>query len=342
MPIAIHNESKTTRLIEEPFKDEAELQACLERSPYLLGTETEPIVAVVQTEVVLPAAGRLDLLVVDKEGLPVAVEVKLARNAQSRREVVAQAFDYVADLSSMTFEELDDMVDGALSVALQELGGAEQSMALRKQCATNLRAGRIRLVIAVDSAGEDLIRIVRYITDHSDIDVRLVCISRFDGGKILVPRILVSRSSDAPVTVGHSPVTKKDLDPAFAAVINAYDQIAEEQWQTRGHGRTYRQIYPDQWPNNDVHYEFCNEDDAVWVVIHLESDEVRGLGPLLAPFSGKELAPGIKTEWDPSFSRNRGSLDAEIKKDQRPEVAARAMKELISLTRDVIEKYLKA
>ena len=124
----------------------------------------------------MPSAGILDLLIVDKEGLPVAVEVKLARNAQSRREVVAQAFDYVADLSQLTFEELDDLVDGALAGALLKLVGAEQSLSLRKQCATNLRAGRIRLVIAVDSAGDDLVRIVRYITDHSDIDVRLVSI----------------------------------------------------------------------------------------------------------------------------------------------------------------------
>lgn len=141
MPIAIHNDLRTTRLAEEPFKDEAELQTCLERSPYLLVAESEPPVITVQREVRLPAAGILDLLIVDREGLPVAVEVKLARNSQSRRQVVAQAFDYVADLSTLSFEELDDLVDGALSGAIDELGGGEQTMALRKQCATNLRAG---------------------------------------------------------------------------------------------------------------------------------------------------------------------------------------------------------
>ena len=102
MPIAIHKDDATAKLVEEPFRDEAELQACLERSPYLLVKESEPAVATVQTEVGLPAAGSLDLLAVDKEGVPVAVEVKLLRNAQSRREVVAQAFDYVADLSNLS------------------------------------------------------------------------------------------------------------------------------------------------------------------------------------------------------------------------------------------------
>lgn len=336
MPIAIHKETETTRLVEEPFKNEAELQACLERSPYLLMNESEPAVATVQTEVCLPAAGRLDLLVVDKEGVPVAVEVKLARNAQSRREVVAQAFDYVADLSNLTFEELDDIVDGALTGALQELVGTEQSGQLRKQCATNLRAGRMRVVIAVDSAGEDLIRIVRYITDHSDIDVRLVAVSRFDEGKILVPRILVSRASDAPIVVGR-PVIKKDLDPVFAAVIDAYDKVAEEQWRTRGHGRGYRQIYPDQWAGS-IHYEFLNKDDSICIDLHLESDDVRNLGPYLAPFSGKELTPSVIVEWDARFSRSRGRLSAKVGKELNPEIAVRAMTELIAMTHSVIEK----
>jgi len=67
----------------------------------------------VQREVGLPAAGSLDLLLVDAEGVPVAVEVKLARNSQSRREATAQAFDYVSDLTQLTVDELDDVVDGA-------------------------------------------------------------------------------------------------------------------------------------------------------------------------------------------------------------------------------------
>lgn len=332
MPIAIHDESGTTRLVEEPFKDEAELQACLERSPYLLVAESEPAVATVQKEVKLPSAGNLDLLAVDKEGLPVAVEVKLARNAQSRREVVAQAFDYVAALSELTFEELDDLVDGALAGALEELAGPEQSTSVRKQCATNLRAGRIRLVIAVDAAGEDLIRIVRYITDHSDIDVRLVAISSFDKGRILVPRVLVTRASDAPRPA-------KEPDTAFEAAIDAYDRAAEEEWRTRGHGRSYRKLGPDEWPTG-LHYEFMDCGNEVGVELHLELDTVSGLATRLAPLSGKDLVPGLPVQWDPRWSRHRGRLVAKVGKDKAPDLAARAMQELISRTRPIIEENL--
>jgi hypothetical protein len=339
MAIAIHRETETTRYLEEPFKDEAELQACLERSPYLLMKESESAVATVQTEVFLPAAGRLDLLVVDKEGVPVAVEVKLARNAQSRREVVAQAFDYVADLSNLTFEELDDIVDGALAGALQELVGLEQSPLVRKQCATNLRAGRLRLVVAVDSAGDDLIRIVRYITDHSDIDVRLVCISKFDGGKILVPRILVSRATD--VDSRTVPIREQgELDPAFSAVINEYDRIADEELQTRGKGRSFRQIRADEWLGG-IHYEFVNRQDEIGAELHIESDAVTALAPQLRALGGQELMPDMSLVWDPRWSRGRGRLVANIAKNEKPEVAVKAMQAIMARTQALVEDYAK-
>ena len=169
MPIAIQENENTNQLVEEEYRNEAELQAFLERSPYLIVSDSEPRVATVLQEVRLPAAGILDLLLVDAEGVPVAVEIKLARNSQSRREVVAQAFDYVSDLTQLTIDELDDLVDGALMGALEELAGRIPVNTIRKQCGTNLRAGLIKLVIAVDSASEDLIRIVRYINDHSDL-----------------------------------------------------------------------------------------------------------------------------------------------------------------------------
>ncbi len=335
MPIAVDDDRGTTPLGEEEFEDEAELQACLERSPCLLICESEPPVATVGREVSLPSAGILDLLAVDREGLPVAVEVKLARNAQSRREVVAQAFDYVADLSELDFDELDDLVDGALAGALQELVGPEQLVAVRKQRATNLRAGRIRLVIAVDSAPDDLIRIVRYITEHSDIDVRLVSVSKskFEEKRILVPRILVARASDAPATV-----RRVSPDPAFLAVVDAYDRTADEEWKTRGHARVYREIRRDEWPRH-LHYAFVNypDEDEVGIELHLQSDELRGLAAVLDPISGQEVGHGNPLGWLP----NRQRIRAKVGKGQSPEVGARAMQALIARTRDIVENYLK-
>lgn len=150
MPIAIDRDGETCKLTEEQFRDEDELQAYLERSPYLLISESEPQVVTVQREVGLPSAGSLDLLLVDAEGVPVAVEVKLGRNSQARREVIAQAFDYISDLTRLTIDELDDAVDGALIGALDELARDRSGLDLRKQCGTNLRlhSANVRVAIA--------------------------------------------------------------------------------------------------------------------------------------------------------------------------------------------------
>jgi len=337
MPIAIQEKENTNRLSEEEYRNEGELQAFLERSPYLIVSDSEPQVATVLREVQLPAAGILDLLLVDEEGVPVAVEVKLARNSQSRREVVAQAFDYVSDLTQLTVDELDDLVDGALMGAIEGLAGQIPFKNIRKQCGTNLRAGLIKLVIAVDRAGEDLIRIVRYINDHSDLDVRLVALSKFDGGRIIVPQILVSGGKIERPLPGNS--TKKSKDPIFEKATDIYNQDTAEAMRTRGQGKTYRQIRPDQWPRS-LHYEFGNYRYEIGVELHLEADELREMANELTQFAGTELVSGVALEWDPRWSHQRGRLIARFSKAEDPGKIAEAMQALISKTQDVAEKSL--
>ncbi len=339
MPIAKQNDKETVKMVEEEFRDETELQSCLERSPYLLMSDLEPQVVTVQREVSLRAAGSLDLLLVDKEGVPIAVEVKLSRNSQSRREVVAQAFDYVSDLTQLTVDELDDLVEGALVNALDELTGESSSGNLRKQCGTNLRAGRVKLVIAVDQANDDLVRIVRYINEHSDLDVRLVAISKFDNGGILVPRILVSGKKDEDSGTSKEKLQKM-IDPYFQSVLDTYNREAADPLKTRGQGRSYRQIRPDAWPSM-LHYEYLNYQDEIGAEIHLESDQVRPLANLLQQFSGSRILDNIILAWDPRWSRGRGRLIAKMGKDQDIRLAVKAMHELISLTLEPINKEIE-
>jgi len=338
MPIAKQNDKETVKMIEEEFRDESELQSYLERSPYLLVSDREPQVVTVQREVSLPAAGSLDLLLVDKEGVPIAVEVKLSRNSQSRREVVAQAFDYVSDLTRLTVDELDDLVEGALVNALGELAGESPLANLRKQCGTNLRAGRVKLIIAVDQANDDLVRIIQYINEHSDLDVRLVAISKFDNGRILVPRILVSGKKDEDSATDKT--TSEKIDPYFQNVIDAYNREAVGPLKTRGQGRRYRQIRPDTWPSM-LHYEYVNYQDEIGVEIHLESDQLKPLASLLQQFSGSKISDNIILVWDPSWSRGRGRLIAKVGKDQDISLAVKAMHELISLTQEPINKEIE-
>ena len=336
MPIAKKTANGQEQLLEEAFRDEDELQVCLERNPYLLALQSEPGVAAVQREVGLPAAGILDLLCVDAEGVPIAVEVKLARNGQSRREVIAQAFDYVSDLTLLTVDELDDLVDGALLTALGELNEEEAADALRKQCGTNLRAGRIKVVVAVDEPNDDLLRIVRYINDHSDLDVRLVAISKFDGGRLLVPRVLVSGGT---ATVSVSQARRTSMSPSLEAVINAYDQTAEASARTSGNSKAYRFIKPDGVPRG-LHYEFRDRAAGTSVELHLESENVRQLGDVLSGLDGTTLFPGATTTWNQKWSKNRGRLILTLGQNGPPEQYVKAMQALIAHTKPIIDKEM--
>jgi predicted HNH restriction endonuclease len=57
----------------------------------------------------LGSSGFLDLLLINSDGLPIAVEVKLQKNSESRREVVAQAIDYITALADKP-KEGDDVL----------------------------------------------------------------------------------------------------------------------------------------------------------------------------------------------------------------------------------------
>ncbi len=113
-------DGKTMELKAIPFLDEAELESVIVKNPNILRAPGDAHLKTVARRVTLPDAGIIDVLQTDEEGLPIVVEVKLARNGESRREIVAQIFDYVSDLSLMNVDEVDDLVDSKLGNALED------------------------------------------------------------------------------------------------------------------------------------------------------------------------------------------------------------------------------
>lgn len=331
MTVYMRSDRGTVRLSDEEFLDEKELQECLAESPGLLIGDGEPPVALVQREVALPGAGSLDLLLVDAEGVPVAVEVKLARNA-TRRQVLAQAIDYASDLSRLTFDELDDRVRGRLTGALEELAGGSRLAALKKQCGAHLRAGRARVVIAVDSADADLERNVGHQHAHSDTEARLVAVNRFDGGHLLVSHLLVGGGGAGTTT----PVRPGEADPVYQSVLDAWDRIAQDGMKVCGTGRVWRTIRPDAWPER-VHYAFGNLKESVEVGLHVEA-HVPGLADAVMELDGRTLAGGLVLEWSPKKGCG-GYLCCEAPRGTA-EVAVAAMRELVSLTFELVSAGL--
>ena len=221
MTIIHQKQNEVSKMYSSEYDNEDELQQIISDNPELILTETEPNIELVQREVSLPdGAGRVDIVFIDSEGLPILVEVKLERNRESRREVIAQIFDYVSAFTQFTIYEFDDAVNGSLMIAINKLlddqSNSDRGEAIKKKCSSNLRAGRAKLVLAVDKARDDLTRIVEYINDHSDLDVRLVAIKKYpDKNKdsILIPNFIVSggKHIEAPVRTTPEETSTKRL-----------------------------------------------------------------------------------------------------------------------------------
>ncbi len=99
------------------------------------------------------------------------IEVKLARNSEARRAVVARVLTYAAFLHGMDVATLErdvlgrqlrdrgyDSLAGAISADDQE--GAFESEEFAAALTANLATGAFRLVLVLDDAPDELVRLV--------------------------------------------------------------------------------------------------------------------------------------------------------------------------------------
>lgn len=342
MPVLLRGATDTV-VVEAPFVNEAELQRVLADTPSLLTRPAEDALSLVARELDLPDAGNLDLLFVDANGLPTAVEVKLARNRESRRQVIAQIIDYVSSLTLLTVDELDSRVDGALEAALRsfDVERDDKTFERRWQAAgANLRAGLARVALVLDDAPDDLARIVRFLADHSNFDLRLITVTKYSSGpmgSLYVPGFLVTRD-----LVGQSGTGPRPLLPKLGAIVAAYDSGALPDLKTIGTASNYRQIRPPEWPiRARVHYEFIQAGGQIGVELHLENPLAASLAPQLATLAGSlPGSPNSTLIWDPKWSRGSGRLRVLFHEDAPPTEVAEAMTALIEFTRDRVTNAL--
>ena len=159
----------------------------------------------------------VDHLILDQDGRPTLVEVKLAKNPEIRRRVVGQMLDYVAhavgDWTADTIRRHLETRVGSEEAAREEVArlignGAEPSAesysAFWTLVDTRLTEQNIRLLFVADSIPEGLATVVAFLNRHMAprIEVLAVELRQFVGGglRTLVPRI-VGRS-DRQVTHG--------------------------------------------------------------------------------------------------------------------------------------------
>jgi CRISPR/Cas system-associated exonuclease Cas4 (RecB family) len=88
------------------FDSEEKLHDLVESSPGLLPLSGNPSMVVLGREVQL-GPGYADLLAVETDGRLVVIEIKLRKNAETRRAVVAQVLTYAAYLKGLGVLELE-------------------------------------------------------------------------------------------------------------------------------------------------------------------------------------------------------------------------------------------
>jgi hypothetical protein len=222
------------------FPAEATLHDLVERDPYLLPLAGSPRIAMVGREVRL-GTGYADLIAVEEEGRLVIIEIKLARNAEARRAVVAQVLAYASELQRLTLEALETEVladqlrrrgFSSLFAVMSRLDQAEavDEEAFRSNVAASLAEGRFRLVLVLDAAPPELVRIATYLqlVAKGRITLDLITLASYSvgGTEVLVPQ-RVDGESQTVETAGQSPpktVTKGELTEgptAFEAAINS-------------------------------------------------------------------------------------------------------------------------
>jgi hypothetical protein len=184
------------------FPDESALHSLVEQAPQILPLAGAPRLVVVGREVML-GGGYADLIAVEPTGRIAVIEVKLARNAEARRAIVAQVLTYAAYLSGLDADSLERDVLGrhlrqrgfqdlAGIVAANDQVGSFDPGAFAAGLAEGLARGRFRLVLVLDDAPEELVRLVAYLEavteDRLLIDLVIVSSYRVGDAEIIVPQ----------------------------------------------------------------------------------------------------------------------------------------------------------
>jgi len=181
------------------FPDEKTLQELVASTPGLLPLSGSPTLAVIGREVRL-GTGYADVVAIEASGRPVVIEVKLATNAEARRAVVAQVLAYAAVLYGQTPDDLETTLGRCLSDAgFGSLAEAARAAAQTpfddarfiEMLAESLRTGAIRIVLVLDDAPTELVRLAGFLeATTSSLLIELITVTHYelDGTRILVPQ----------------------------------------------------------------------------------------------------------------------------------------------------------
>lgn len=162
-------------------------------------------------------SGYLDNLYVTPEGYPVLVEVKLWKNQEARRKVVAQILEYAKDFAALSYEDINREIRKQIKnrkwgenplhqIVSAHTPSAPAESVFVDRVSKNLREGRFLLLILGDGIREEMAALAEYLMHHSlryafgMIEIRLFKLP--DGSVLALPRVLAkTQTIERHVTV---------------------------------------------------------------------------------------------------------------------------------------------
>ena len=127
--------------------------------------------------------GPIDALFVSPGGGITVVEAKLWRNPESRREVVGQIIDYAQNLSTWSYERLDNACRQATGSSLWGVAAAqdgerspEAEAGFVDAVSRNLRDGRFLLLVVGDGIREEVERMASYVQSAPQLQFHLALV----------------------------------------------------------------------------------------------------------------------------------------------------------------------
>ncbi len=217
--------------------DERWLQKLVQTHPTLLPvTEIEPAFRpLIPICMELPTSrGYIDNFFITPNGNLVFAEVKLWRNTEARREVIAQVMDYAESLTALSYNELEAAFVRAESEAgspatlyeyVSDVTDLDEDEFV-DAVARNLRLGRGLFFIVGDGIREEAETLAEHVQSHAGMHfalalIEIACFQAADGnGYFIQPRTIartvniergIVRVEDARATIqpsDHKPVTR--------------------------------------------------------------------------------------------------------------------------------------
>ncbi|HMQ60782.1 MAG TPA: hypothetical protein PKE06_08940 [Flavilitoribacter sp.] len=149
-----------------------------------------------------PNRWALDHLFIDQDAIPTLVEVKRSTDTRLRREVIGQILDYAANSTAywsigeleFLYKKTCEQFSEDPEIKLIEFLENEQEVSIFwEKVDTNLKAGKIRLLIVADIIPKELLRIIEFLNEQmSPAEILGLEVKQYVGEslKTLVPKLV--------------------------------------------------------------------------------------------------------------------------------------------------------